>query len=134
MDRQIVVRLAQINPKCAKDMVEEKGQKVIYGKANKVLYGALDASLLFWKDLTGIIGEWKFGNDNDGFILNLYDTCVAHCMINGKQCTILWHVDDLKISHEDPAVVTDIIWQLNDKYGKVTPMISTPGRFTNTSA
>ena len=32
-------------------------------------------------------------------------------MINGKQCTILWHVDDLKISREDPAVVTDIIWQ-----------------------
>ena len=34
-------------------------------------------------------------------------------------------VDDLKISHEDPAVVTDIIRRLNDKYGKVTPMVST---------
>ena len=49
-------------------------------------------------------------------------------MINGKQCTILWHVDNLKISHEDPAVVTDIIRRLNDKYGKITPMVSTRGK------
>ena len=103
------MQLARINPKYAKDMVEERGQKVIYGKANKALYGTLNASLLFWKDLTGTIGEWKFDNDNDRFILNTHDTCVAKCMINGKQCTILWHIDDLKISHEDPAVVTDII-------------------------
>ena len=25
-------------------------------------------------------------------------------MINGKQCTILWHADDNKISHVDPKV------------------------------
>ena len=112
-------------------MVEEKGQKVIYEKANKALYGTLNASLLFWKDLTGTIGEWKFGDNNDGFILYPYDTCVANCMINGKQCTILWHMDDLKISHEDPAVVTDIIRQLNDKYGQRTPMVSPVERFTS---
>ena len=79
------------------------------GLADPLLYGTLNASLLFWKDLTGTIGEWNFGDDNHGFILNLYNSCVANCMINGKQCTILWHVDDLKISHEDPAVRTDII-------------------------
>ena len=85
----MAMQLARINPKYAKDMVEEKGQKVIYGKVNKALYGTLNASLLFWKDLTGTIDEWKFDNDNDGFILNTYDTCVANCMINRKQCTIL---------------------------------------------
>ena len=31
---------------------------------------------------------------------------VANKMINGKQCTMLLHVDDLKISHTDPDVVT----------------------------
>ena len=51
-------------------MVEEKGQKVIYGRANKALYGTLNASLLFWKDLTSTIDEWYFGDDNDEFILN----------------------------------------------------------------
>ena len=37
-------------------------------------------------------------------------------------------MDDLKIRHEDPVVVTDIIQRLNDKYGKVTPMVSTHGK------
>ena len=124
----MAMQLARINPKYAKDMVEEKGQKVIYRKANKALYGTLNASLLFLKDLTGTIGEWKFGGNNGVFILNPYDTCVANCMIIRKQCTILWHVDDLKINHKDPAVMADIIWQLNDKYGKIAPMVSTCGK------
>jgi len=31
---------------------------------------------------------------------------------NGKQCTIIWHMDDLKISHVDKKVIEDIIKQL----------------------
>ena len=128
LDRQMAMQLARINSKYAKDMIEEKGQKVIYGKTNKSLYGALNASLLFWKDLTGTIGEWQFGDNNDGFILNPYNTCVANCMIKEKQCTNLQHMNNLKFSHVDPAVVTDIIWRLNDKYGQRTPMVSTHGK------
>ena len=47
LDRWMVMQLARINLKYAKDMVEEKGQKVIYRKANKALYSTLNASLLF---------------------------------------------------------------------------------------
>ena len=43
-------------------------------------------------------------------------------MINGKQCTILWHVDDLKISHVDPIEVTKIITLLSDTFGKEAPL------------
>ena len=43
----MIMQLARINPKYVKDMVEEKGQKVIYRKANKALYGTLNVSLLF---------------------------------------------------------------------------------------
>ena len=39
-------------------------------------------------------------------------------MVNGKQLTITWHVDDLKISHVDEDVVSAIIKDLNGKYGK----------------
>jgi hypothetical protein len=39
-----------------------------------------------------------------------------------KQCTILWHVDNLKISHVDPTVVTDITEQLQIKFGKEAPL------------
>ena len=44
-----------------------------------------------------------------GFKLNPYDACVANKTINGKQCTIVWYVDDNKISHVDANVVTEII-------------------------
>jgi hypothetical protein len=39
-------------------------------------------------------------------------------MIKGKQCTIIWHVDDLKKSHVDPDVIEEIIKKIGDKYGK----------------
>jgi hypothetical protein len=30
-------------------------------------------------------------------------------MVNGKQCIIVWHVDGLKILHEDPEVVSSVL-------------------------
>ena len=36
----------------------------------------------------------------------------------GKQLTIAWHVDDLKLSHMKANVVTNYINKLNEKYGK----------------
>ena len=34
-------------------------------------------------------------------------------LINSKQCTIIWHVDNLKISHAEKAVVENIPKELN---------------------
>jgi hypothetical protein len=49
-------------------------------------------------------------------------------MINGKQCTVLWHVDDLKISHVE-AVVTEIISKIEAVFGSVdAPVIQTRGK------
>jgi hypothetical protein len=77
----------------------------------KALYGTLQAALLFWENLSSQLKEW-------GFKLNAYDFCVANKTVNHKQCTIAWHVDDLKISHEDPRVVTTILKLLDAKYGQ----------------
>ena len=63
---------------------------MIYIRLLKALYGTLKAALLFWENLSETLQEW-------GFNINPYDWCVANKMINGKQCTIGWHVDDLKI-------------------------------------
>lgn len=59
-----------------------------------------------WNDgfLIAILQEIEEGM---GFKINQYDICVANKMINGKQFTVLWHVDDLKISLKDKKVVTD---------------------------
>ena len=47
-----------------------------------------------------------------GFEINPYDPCVANKMVNGAQCTVYWHVDDLKVFHVDEAVVTTFSFKL----------------------
>ena len=47
---------------------------------------------------------------------------------NDKQCTILWHVDDLKISHMDPEIVTAILGEIDDWYGEQAPLTVTRGK------
>jgi hypothetical protein len=61
----------------------------------------------------------KFVHDleSKGFIINPYNPCVANKMMNGKQMTVGWHVDDLKVSHKDPEVLTEFREWLMLKYG-----------------
>jgi hypothetical protein len=75
------------------NMVEENGKKVLYVMLWKALYGTLQAALLFWENLS------KFLTKELGFMVNPYDRCVVNKVIKGKQCIIIWHVDDLKLSH-----------------------------------
>ena len=102
----------------------EKGKPVVYVKLKKALYGTLQAALLFWENLSGYLVEEL------GFIKNPYDGCVVNKAIDGKQCTIIWHVDDLKLSHVKQAVLEGIIKRLNEKYGKETPLPSTDEPYT----
>jgi hypothetical protein len=55
-----------------------------------------------------------------GYVLNPYEPCMANCDIQGKQCTIAWYVDDSKISHVDPDVVTMIIEKMDSVFDKMT--------------
>jgi KUP system potassium uptake protein len=111
IDGPLAKLLVNIDSKLYEPYLTMEGNKpVIYVKLEKALYGTLQASLLFWKNLSGYLIE-------QGFALNPYDECVANKIINGKQCTIVWHVDDLKISHEDSAVTQSIVALLQEKYG-----------------
>ena len=87
----------------------------------KALYGTLRAALLFWKKLSAKLIEW-------GFEINPYDWCVANKMVNGKQLTVLWHVDDLKISHVDSTVVDHILDELDLEFGKEAPITRNRGK------
>ena len=109
---KMVEILAKLNPsKYTKYARTINGKKIMYVKLKKALYGTLKAALLFWKNLTNVLIEW-------GFVFNPYDWCVTNKMVNGKQLTIVWHVDDLKSSHVDKNVVTKIISKLKKQYGK----------------
>jgi hypothetical protein len=68
----------------------------------KALYRMLQFLLLyykkFWKDLEG-----------QGFKINPYNLCVANRMVNGKQHTITWHINNSKSSHVNPKVNNNIL-------------------------
>jgi hypothetical protein len=87
----------------------EDNKKILYVRMVKALYGMLKSSLLYYK---------KFRKDIEeiGFKVNPYDPCVANRIVNGKQHTIVWHVDDLKSSHVDPEVNRKFLVWLNKKY------------------
>ena len=107
----------KIDPKLyAKHLRTENGKYVLYVRLKKALCG----TLLFWKKLNRILQEWVF-------MVNPYGIFLANIMINGKRCTILWHVDDLKISHVDSKVITGIIEKLEKKFGKKKPLTVTRG-------
>ena len=84
--------------------VDRKGTAILYVKMQKALYGLLRNALLFYNKLVADL-------ESNGFVLNPYDLCVANKVVNRKQMTVCWHVDDLKVSHSNPAQVT-ISWRI----------------------
>ena len=113
--------LTKVDPELyTKYQVKEKGKVVLYVQLGKALYGTLSASMLFWKDLSGHLLA-------DGFVPNPYDSCVMNKTVNGTQCTVLWHVDDLKISHVDISECERVVALLNKRYGNETPLTVTRG-------
>jgi hypothetical protein len=99
----------------------ERGEKVMYVELLKALYGTLRAARLFWEKLTRKLKEW-------GFKMNPYDACVANKMIDGKQFTVVWHVDDLKASHASLNVLKEFGNKLNKEFGKETPITESYGK------
>ena len=102
----------EIEPNLTQYITIENGKKVLYVKLDKALYGCVQSALLWYE----LYSETLQGM---GFELNPYDLCVANANIEGKQCTILWYVDDNKISHMDPKVIDKVIKKIESKFGKM---------------
>ena len=83
----------------------------MYVRMHKALYGLLRSALLFYRKLIGDLQEYVF-------VLNPYNSCVANKDIDGKQMTVTWHVDDLKVSHKDPFEITKLAHFLSKIYGQ----------------
>jgi hypothetical protein len=92
---------------------DRNGQKVMYVRLLKALYGCVKSALLWYDLFTSSLKDM-------GFVLNPYNPCVANCMIDGKQCTIAWYVDDNKISHVSQRVVTEMVERIEARFGKMT--------------
>ena len=105
--------MIQDSPAFKSYVCHEGDKKVLYLQLNKALYGCLRSASLFWERLSGYLTKM-------GFTLNPYDECVANMIINGQQCTITWHVDDLKISHVEKTVVSSVISKIEQEFGSMS--------------
>jgi Reverse transcriptase (RNA-dependent DNA polymerase) len=102
-----------VNPEYRPYVFYENGVPVLLVQLVKALYGCVQSALLWYNLFVSTLLDL-------GFVLNPYDSCVANCEIHGKQCTIAWYVDDMKVSHVDEAVVTDILQKIENTFGKMT--------------
>ena len=122
LDGELAELLIKVDASYHKFLTYEGETPVIYTQLSKVLYGTLQAALLFWCKLQGFLV------DQLGFTPNPYDQCVVNKTIQGKQCTVGWHVDDIMVSHVDKSVVEGIISQFNSEYGVEAPLTITRGK------
>ena len=87
--------------------------KVLYIRVLRALYGCLESTLLWYNLYSSTLVDL-------GFEINPYDCCIEKKMINGNQCTIIFYVDDNKISHKDPRVVDQVIDSISEHFGELT--------------
>ena len=113
--------LCELDPSYRDYIVEERGQQVVYTHITKALYGLLVSAMLFYKRLRSDLEEY-------GFVVNPYDPCVANKMVEGKQLTVSWHVDDLKASHMNSKVIDQFIQWVKDTYGSIGEVKTTRGK------
>ena len=109
--------MCNANPTYEPFVTNENGRKTLFLQLKKALYGCVKSALLWYCLFRDTLQDL-------GFTLNPYDPCVANTQIMGSQCTIVWYVNDNKISHKDQAVVNDIIQCIKAKFG---PMMKTQG-------
>ena len=82
-----MVIMLKVNPEFRKEIQQEGKKKVLYLIWPKSLYVYIDPPLL-WYNL------YKDNIEQEGFELNPYDKFRTTKIINGKQCTTQWYVDD----------------------------------------
>ena len=104
--------MCDVDPIYRKYVVEQKGKKVLYLRVLRALYGCLESALLWYQLYSSTLQKM-------GFELNPYDSCIANKIIDGHQCTVAFYVDDNKISHVDPKVVTSVIEEISRHFGEL---------------
>ncbi len=112
LDGILAELMVQVAPAlyCTYVTTNAKGKAVLYVQLEKALYyGMMKSALLFYRKLVADLTSL-------GYVINPYDPCVVNKMINGKQMTICWHVDDLIIGHFESSDVTTFLTWLASRY------------------
>ena len=113
--------LCEMDPVYQDFVIHHGNSKVLYVHITKAIYGLLVSAMLFYRKLATDLQGY-------GFELNPYDPCVANKIVKGKQMTVSWHVDDLKVSHKDSVVVDEFLGWVKKTYGSIGEVKTTRGK------
>ena len=91
---------------------DRKWVKTLILRFHNAIYGTMVASLLYYKKICKTIKQL-------GFKINPHDPCISNRTIDYNQKTILWHIDDCKVSHVGPKVNNKLIKSLKQEYESV---------------
>jgi hypothetical protein len=116
--------IIDITPKVYGPFVStENDRRVLYLQVLMTLYGALIASLLWYK-------KFRTGLEYIGFEFNPYDVCVANHQTICKQHTVRFHVDVVMSSHFNKRVNDNFADWLNHMYAAHGPVKAVREKFT----
>jgi hypothetical protein len=92
---------------------DKKGHSQLLCQCLNAIYGTVIAGLLYYR-------KFKKTFERNDFTLNPYDpACVANIVVEHKQQTVCWHVDDCKLSHVDPKINDQFIDTLREEYENI---------------
>jgi hypothetical protein len=102
-------------------VIIENKQKILYVYITKAIYGLIASAMLFYRRFTqDLIGY--------GFKFNPHDPYVANKQVEGKQMTVSWHIDDVRVSHINSKHVDDFINWIKQTYGAIGDVKTTSGK------
>ena len=95
-------------------------KEFLFGQLIKAVYGILLEAIISYNKL------FKYLTDH-GFVQNKYDMCTFNKRVNSEKMTVQLHVDDLKASHKDQAVLEDFLSDLRDEFGQEDKLVENKG-------
>jgi hypothetical protein len=107
LDPKMSMILTKIDPSYD-EFLHDDGTIIV--KLNKALYGCVESAKLWYDHLCKSLEDM-------GFVRNALDFCVFNRLTTcGKQCTVIVHVDDLKITCVNESEVNKVIEDIRAIY------------------
>ena len=101
--------LILIKPEYEKFQREFDGSMIV--RLDRALYGCIESAKLWYEEISSTLQA-------DGYVANIKDICVFNKVVDGVQCTITLHVDDLMITCVNEVLIDCIISVLKSKYDR----------------
>ena len=107
--------LVKVAPKIYRKyiIVSSKGKPLLYIPNKKALYGLVNSALILYRNLVKYLEEYIYQ-------INPYYSFVENNMINDKYMALLWHVENLKVTHVYRLKTTKFSGYLSRIYGRLT--------------